>query len=250
VSTTQVEHDLTERQRRLQLVVRARSLRDLAILWPIWKINDPASFHAFAVATIDLVRSYRQMSAAVSAAYYSAFRKAERAAGVATPSLVTAVTVEQVLASLNATGQAMNQPLEEGVSVEMLRQNAYVRVSGAISRHILNAGRDTILESVNADPHAIGWARVTDGDPCYFCLTLASRGAVYKNEETATFQAHDHCGCTAMPVFDGTEIPSLDKWRSIYDDAQHQGLDDGLLQHGENSSQARLNAVRRFLAPH
>ncbi len=252
MSAAAVERGLTEIHRQAQLAVRARMLRDLAILWPIWKVNDPRSFRAFTVAVVDLVNVYRSMSATVSAAYYTAFRNAEQVAGVSVPQLAGAITVEQVLASLYATGQAMNQPLEDGVLLDALRQAAFVRVSGAISRHVLNAGRATILESVAHDKEAIGWARVTDGNPCYFCLTLASRGAVYKSEDTAGFEAHDHCGCSAMAVFKGTKIPSLDRWRSIYDEAQQYGLDEGLLQHGENTSSARLNAVRRYraAAPH
>jgi hypothetical protein len=128
-------------------------------------------------------------------------------------------------------------------------QAAFVRTSGAITRHILDGGRDTILGSVERDEQALGWARVTDGDPCYFCLTLAGRGPVYKTEQTADFQAHDHCGCTAEPFYRGADWPDAAReFRETYDAAQQFGLDEGLLQPGENTPAARLNAVRRYLA--
>ena len=248
MSAIQVERDLTLTYRQAQLALRARLLRDLALLWPIWQVNNQTAFRVFTVSAVDLIRSYRQLSADLAGAFYTAFRNAEQVAGSAAPQLVTAIAVEQIVASLLATGETMTRPLPDGVALEQLRQNAFVRVSGAVSRLTLNAGRETILQSVEADRRARGWARITDGNPCYFCLTLASRGAVYKTEQTAGFQAHDHCGCVAMPVFDGTVIPQLDRWRQMYDDAQRAGIESGLLQHGENSSDARLNAVRRFLA--
>lgn len=247
------ETQLTEQHRQAQLALRARTLRDFALLWPIWQASDPRTFDAFVTATIPLVRAYRSLSATVAAAYYAKFRQAERAAGNAIPSLASGVTVEQILASLYATGQAMNRrALLAGQVAEAARQASLVRMSGAVARHVLNGGRDTILQSVEKDKQALGWARVTDGNPCYFCLTLASRGAVYKSEDTAGFEAHDHCGCMAMPVYDGTVIPDRERWLKIYDDAQRAGLESGLLQHGENSSAGRLNAVRLFLAaaPH
>ncbi|PYY32362.1 hypothetical protein [Curtobacterium sp. MCBD17_030] len=63
--------------------------------------------------------------------------------------------------------------------------------------------RDTILSNRRQDPAAVGWARATAGG-CKFCLMLADRGAVYR-EQTANFAAHSHCHCTAYPVFKGGE---------------------------------------------
>lgn len=79
---------------------------------------------------------------------------------------------------------------------------ALVTSSGASSRQVLGGGRQTLLTVVQADDVALGWARVTDSDPCAFCALLASRGPVYKSRTTAAFQPHDGCGCTPEPVFD------------------------------------------------
>lgn len=238
---------LTEQYRQAQLQIREQALRDFARLWPIWK-GDEASFTQLVTAALALVRVYRNISAAAAATYYEAFREAAQAAGVPTTTLASAIPDTQIATSLYVTGRdALRKALSAGLTAAEAKATTFTRASGAISRHIVDGGRQTILDSVAADPEAIGWARVTDGDPCYFCLTLASRGAVYKSEQTADFQAHDHCACVAMPVFKGTEIPGLAKWRQIYNDAQNQGESSGSLQPGENSSSARLRAVRQYL---
>jgi hypothetical protein len=77
---------------------------------------------------------------------------------------------------------------------------ALVRVSGAVTRHVLDGGRETLLASVRGDRRARGWARVTSAEPCEFCSMLASRGGVYMATSGA-FAAHDHCACGVEPVF-------------------------------------------------
>lgn len=239
---------LTEQHRQAQLSVRARALRDFLLLWPLW--HDDESFPNLVDATMPLVRSYRSISAALAAAYFDSARRVAGAEGAAAAQAAAAVNEAQVTTSLYVTGKVGHiNALGAGQSPGDARKSAFVRVSGAVTRHVLEGGRDTILQSVAADPKALGWARVTDGDPCYFCLTLASRGAVYKSEATASFEAHDHCGCSAMPVWVGTQLPDQTaEWKRIYNAAQREALASGDLQHGENSSQARLNAVRRHLA--
>lgn len=74
------------------------------------------------------------------------------------------------------------------------------KVSGGLERLVLNGARDTITGSTAKDPGRVGWARVTSGG-CDFCEMLADRGAVY-DEAAADFEAHDHCSCSAVPVFD------------------------------------------------
>lgn len=239
---------LTEQHRQAQLAIRAQALRDFASIWPIWN-GDEQSFQAFVSAAVVLVRAYRQISASAAAAYFDAFREAAAVEGTASPALAAAITEAQVTASLYVTGRdGLRVALNAGQTAEEARQTVFVRTSGTVTRHVLAAGRQTLIDSVQGDPQALGWARVTDGDPCYFCLTLASRGAVYKTEQSADFQAHDHCGCTVMPVYKGAEIPGLQRWRDVYNDAQSQAEASGELMPGENSSSARLRAVRRYLA--
>lgn len=80
-------------------------------------------------------------------------------------------------------------------------------LQGSASRLALKGGRQTIAQAVHSDPKAQGWERVISGNACGFCAMLASRGAVYKSHKTADFRAHDHCNCTAVPLFEG-QAPS------------------------------------------
>lgn len=242
---------LTESYRQGQLAIRAQALRDFLLLWPIWT-GDTPSFASLVQATLSLVTVYRQAAAALAASYFQAIRAAAGAPGLATPELAAPLPLDQLAASMYVTGQVMTRDaLLGGQPAQQARETALTRISGAITRLILNAGRDTILASVAADEQAVGWARVTDGNPCYFCLTLASRGAVYKSEQAADFQAHDHCACQAVPIFEESALPPLTaQWRDIYDAAQRDGLASGELQQGENSSAARLLAVRHYLEAH
>jgi hypothetical protein len=249
VARTQEAAALTEQHRLVQLGIRAQALNDFKRLWPLWTPTDPRSFADLVTATTTLVRAYHPISSGVAASYFTAFRAAEEIDGRAVPVFASAPADAMIASSLYATGEtATRQAIAAGRPPEDAAQVAFVRTSGAVSRHILNGGRQTILESVQRDEHARGWARITDGDPCAFCLVLASRGAVYKTEQTAEFQAHDHCGCAAEPFYSGSEPPRADEFLKTYDAAQQYGLDQGLLQSGPNSPAARVNAVRRYLA--
>ncbi|KWT60619.1 hypothetical protein ADL21_18310 [Streptomyces albus subsp. albus] len=55
----------------------------------------------------------------------------------------------------------------------------------AADREALRAGRDLIDRASRQDRRVVGWARVTDGNPCAFCAMLASRGAIYTSRATA-----------------------------------------------------------------
>ncbi len=44
--------------------------------------------------------------------------------------------------------------------------------AGAADREALRAGRDLIDQASKQDRRVLGWARVTDGNPCAFCAML------------------------------------------------------------------------------
>lgn len=77
---------------------------------------------------------------------------------------------------------------------------ALSKLVGGLTRLVLNGGRDTVVQSTNADPAHVGWARVGAGD-CDFCQMLIDRGPVY-GADSADFESHDHCHCSAVPSFD------------------------------------------------
>lgn len=81
----------------------------------------------------------------------------------------------------------------------------------AAGRHVANGAREYVDEASQRDRRAIGWVRVTNGQPCFFCAALASRGPVYSgdsfDESDARFmgpgqhKVHDGCACSLRQVY-------------------------------------------------
>lgn len=133
----------------------------------------------------------------------SLFRPGERRTRIEIPDIDWAPNDRAVVVSLTVTGPvAQKQKAARGKPLEVARDESFTQAAGAASRQVLTGGRKSLLTLLGDDPQALGWIRVTDRDPCAFCAILASRGPVYRSEETASFQAHDHCACTAEPVYD------------------------------------------------
>lgn len=113
---------------------------------------------------------------------------------------------------------------------------ALVQASGAASRQVLTGGREATLTLVEADTEALGWARLTDSDPCAFCALMASRGPSYLSEASASFKPHDGCACIAVAVFSRSERwpGKAAEYRRLYNQAA-RGY----------SGQDAINAFRR-----
>jgi hypothetical protein len=245
VAATETGRALTEQHRKAQLQIRAQALQDYTRLWPVWE-GDEGSFVQMVLATIVLVKGYQVISSQTAGNYFQSFRIAEGAKGEARTKLADPVDEEKVRAALFATGQlAVKQSLESGKSAEHARGVALTQTSGAVSTQILNGGRETILQSVGDDKAALGWCRVTDGDPCAFCALLAGRGPIYKEEATADFQAHGNDGCTAEPVYSrDAEWPGRAReFHDLYNEAIFEADEAGELD--PSNKNYLLNAFRR-----
>lgn len=193
---------LTVTHRRAQLALRAKVMRDLTKLWPAMDWTDlDRSFPAWAQAVGTLITRDRATSSNLAAAYYRAFRFAEGITEPAPIVLAKPVPPEKLAVSLTATALAgVKAAAAAGLTRDTAMANAFVRSSGAVTRLVLEGGRETVRLSTVNDPRAQGWRRVTGGNACSFCSMLASRGGVY-TEPTAGFQAHDHCGCSIEPSY-------------------------------------------------
>ena len=238
---------LTEQHRRAQLTVQAQVIRDFTRLWPLWR-GDGTSFGRLVAATVPLVKLHHQTSSAVATAYYEAFRAAEKVGGAASPQAAPEVNEEQVVSSLYATGEAMTRrAIAAGQSPQAAMQGALARTSGAVSRHALSGGRGAIIRSIEADRSVEAYIRITDGDPCAFCAMLAGRGGVYLTDETASFEAHDACGCTAEPFYADSQMPERNQaFRDLYNRATAEARASGELDRGTDND--LLNAFRRSYA--
>lgn len=141
-----------------------------------------------------LVDSYGQAAAAMAAEWYDDLRAkvGPRAIfGGAIPATVADSGTPALIAW--ALSDARDYPAFKSL------------ILGGTQRRIANFSRLTITDSATKDPAATGWQRVGSGE-CDFCEMLLSRGAVY-SEATADFASHDHCRCSAVPVFGGQPKP-------------------------------------------
>ena len=162
---------------------------------------------------------HRADSAELAANYYHDYRQAEVTAGPAfSPRPGSAGTSDswrdRALTSLRVTGtRVVARLLLVGWAPAAALDWAGPGVAAASSRHALAAGRDVVHTALRADPAGRGWLRVTDADPCWFCAMLASRGAVYLTQKSASTRGgtdepfHDGCGCQTEPVFRTAVLP-------------------------------------------
>jgi hypothetical protein len=190
---------LTQVHRRQQLALRQTTVAQVQDLWPALDWTDlDRSFPGFAAEVLRLVSKNRKTSTGLAAAYLRAFRVASGLSGdvrIVMPQM----PAEQFTTSLRVTSLvAAKRSATAGTAADVAMSNALTQTSGAMARLVLNAGRDTVLGSIKADPKARGWERVLGGGGCDFCRMLAGR--IYPREN-AGFDAHDHCGCTAEPAY-------------------------------------------------
>lgn len=230
---------LTERHRRLQLMLSAAALRDLFRLWATVDPLNLSTIVPFTQAGSVVVRAGRKASAAASSRYYVDFRRLDGVKGMAVVTLPELPPAEVVEGALRGAGLAgVKRARARGATPEQAHQNGFVKMAGSAAQLVASGGRETLLGAIKGDPAAQGWQRVTDGRACAFCRMIASRGLQSKDEANVSFEAHGHCGCTAEPFFEGSSIrPDNQRFAAEWQDATN----------GLSGSEA-LNAYRRSLA--
>lgn len=267
-----------EDDRLAQVAIKAGFLAAVEPTWDLLDYdNIDETFAPWAQATMGVIRPWRQASADQSVASYSSDRRLyvpPRLADTSTPRVefvnsrdsateptgrAFKVTNNRRLKdadivkvdwanrdraaerSLLVTGPGeLKKQVKAGVPQRRAMQKAKAKVLGAASRQVLNGGRDVTQDLVEADDAAVGWIRVTDGDPCAFCALMASRGPVYKSDaaDSGGFEAHDNCACIAKPVF-SRKAPwpgRAREFRALYDD----------LVYKKYSGKAALHAFEHF----
>lgn len=238
MATTTQGRRLTGLHGAVQLRLGLDTVRNLDQLWRL--LSDRVlSEDEWVEAVLVVLGRAHGMSAALARRYYQAYRVAET--GVA----VLFDGFPQVTFRSNLARAALFQQL---ATLRRLRdlgvEDAVLKVGRQVQREmveeVFHGGRRQVIDTVRDDPVALGWYRVTDGDPCAFCALLASRGAVYKTQQSASFGAHPSCGCSAEPAF------TLDKFR---DDRSREWND--LYRTATRGHRDKLNAFRRaYERPH
>lgn len=191
---------LTEGHYRAQLAIRAATLARATRVFSAFDITDiDRSWAAVQEGLTATVWVGHRRSSELAGGYYRALRKTTGAPGPATVRQTPAPSVQYLDRVFTYTGLIVPKKLVAAGRKDAAAQTL-VHVLGTVGRLTLNGGRDTLLESIKADPIARGYQRVTSGNACGFCEMLADRGAVY-GAESGDFAAHDHCSCSIEPVF-------------------------------------------------
>jgi len=199
------------------------------------------------VAMNALVAQYGQTSAALAADFYDAERAAAGVSGTFTVPVPDPPPDEQVDSSLRWATKDLWPRDEAAASVAQLEpmdvrlEQAEKKAEGAAQKIVADQGRDALRESVRQDRGAVAYARAAALGGCSFCKLMASRGAVYKNAQTAGRDAndkfsgeasvvkfHDNCHCAIIPVFRGQRFelsPHAAEWDRLYQEhaAGHPG---------------------------
>jgi hypothetical protein len=195
-----------------QALLAALLIRDvIAIFAGLGLSNVRASWPPIEAAIAAMIKDRFQLSAILGQNFYRDMRQAAGAAGSFEASIPPLPSEARLLGSLQATGPySLLRDIGGGKPLDQALQNSAVRVAGAAAYMALEGARTLVTEAVQEDPEALAWMReTTSGHPCAFCAMLAGRGAVYKSNRTASFEAHDHCACVAIPVWTRSAIKLL-----------------------------------------
>lgn len=243
-----------------QQQVAASTATGLALLWPILSFRNlgqttPVWLHA---TTLEIEKQFR-FSEDLAFEYVQAARWSVKPDSPALEKIPTAFPTEDVQLAMQVTGPVavkgkVGDAPPEGVVADDVMSQARTNTTGVGVKHAMNGGRGEVQQQVRAeferaleaentagasgasvtdlsarreDRKAIGYARMTDDDPCYFCAILASQGATYLNEHAfdrsnsmvrdikrngqvvahrpfvgdGLVKVHDHCRCQLRPVY-------------------------------------------------
>lgn len=205
---------LTEANRIKQLAVAARAV---AVSRALWEQLDPfdidRSVERWMPAQLATFQRFHAESQALTASYLSEYRMAEigdDAGPVVAPKFPLA---EMRNAALLAGPVRVKLLVGRGETPGSAHAKAFTKFSGIARRQVMSGGRMMIDATTGSDTRAVGWRRVTDGNPCTFCAMLAGRGPIYQERTTQGdvmrplrgggegLRYHGHCGCTAEIVY-------------------------------------------------
>lgn len=186
--------------------------RQLAQVLPAADTSDQFGFAQLAAYLWQLVHTFGRASGTLAVQQYAAARAEAGITSRFTPTPAGTAPLEQVTRTL---GWATTAPTKN--SLPVTKEVTDRRLLVAAERMVLDVGRQTIIDNTNRDRKAHSWARVTEPAPCAFCALLATRGAVYRSEQSADFKSHDHCRCHAEPIFTAYEPPArVREWQALY----------------------------------
>jgi hypothetical protein len=188
---------LTSLHRREQLALRRATQAEMRRVWPALKWADlDSSYPGLREAVATLVARNRRLSTGLAASYLRAYRVASGRSG-AVQMVIPPLDRAQFDTSLEVTSKVVVKNAAGRGATEAVAMAAGLAVaSKAMSRLVLEGGRQTVAETVRVDLEASGWRRILGSGGCDFCRDLA--GEVV-SDDVGHF--HDGCGCTTEPVY-------------------------------------------------
>jgi hypothetical protein len=189
--------------RQRQMAIGMAVSRSVAAVWdsrirPIAMVDSWGSIRDIITS---LISKFYQASASDSARFYGLMRAISGLPYV--QASIPKLPPQELLKVVDSQALGTFFHQIKTVDEHMAVQASGRAIEAASSRLALKGGRQAIVDAVHVDPMAVGWERIVSPGSCAFCAMLASRGAVYKTQHNADFQAHDHCHCTAQPIFEG-----------------------------------------------
>lgn len=227
--------------------IAAATAAGLALLWPIIDFAEldkstPSWLHA---TTLQIRQGWQESSDAAFEYVQQALLSVEPDATPPVRAADIAFPVREVQTAMRVRGPVEVKRQIARAVPESEAMKAGLKASTAVgATKATDGGRAEVIEFVRKEApkrlrqgKPIGYARKTDGNPCYFCAILASQGAVYFSESSFSqsnssirevkwtsnndkgarrafigdgpAKVHDNCQCTMRPVFSKSD--SLDE---------------------------------------
>lgn len=191
--------EITLRYQRDSLALRNAVVAALLRVWPAL---DPErldeTFPGWAAAVAQIVASGRRGAAGIASEYVRQLRASQGLPGEIPPVQPRGLPVGVLASSLGVTGPvAIKKAMTRGVPIAKAVEDAFVLSTASATRHVLDAGREYVIEASAQDRRAVGWRWVSDGRPCKWCDQFAGQ----EFPATREFKSHDGCGCSAEPVY-------------------------------------------------
>lgn len=228
MASTAEGRELTEAHKLAQIGVGARTAAEARVLWRRLDINDlDGSTPYWLASNVGVVNRRVAESQRVASVYLDEYRRAE--IGLAASVVLAAPT--GTADALRFSGPVrIKRLIGAGMGAQEAYESAFTKYAGSALRQSMMGGRLTIAKTAGADRRAVGWRRVTDGNPCAFCAMLASRGPVYKDAAAADgLMYHSNCGCTAEPAYSNAWEPteSEERFMNAYGQARAEVAPNG-----------------------
>lgn len=105
--------------------------------------------------------------------------------------------------------ERIGQSIGWAINTATSAQTALAQLQGTVQRAVIDAQRATVAH--NAAAEGVRYRRHCNyAGACNWCLTMATRGAIYKTAASA-IRGHDNCRCLAVPERRGTEytVPAM-----------------------------------------